>query len=91
MFKKNFSGTDFDAKENLVEPTNTIVRDELHLILTPEVSRFGSCRVYHVIGQHMITVDSNDITIDVSHLKNGIYDSKNALSSDEPLKFLKSS
>ncbi len=94
MFKIILSGTDFDAKENLVECTNTIARDELHLKFAPEETRLGSFKIYNVLGQHIMTVDinnSNDITIDVSHLTNGIYYTTTVLSSGEPLKFLKSS
>lgn len=83
MLRKRLSGIGFDAIENLVERTSTIIRDVLHLKLAAKITRLGSFQIYIVLGQQMITVNtkkSSNITIAVSHLASG-----------EPIKFLKSS
>lgn len=88
------NGTDFAANKNSVELIGITLRDELQLKLVPQAKSLSSFQIDNVLGQHMMMIDSNnsnDITIDVSHLSKVIYYITNTLLKVISLKFLKSS
>ena len=87
-------GTQDFVREIPISLEATLVSESLKIRLGSNVSGKVSFEVYNVIGQKLLEQPSENqqyISIDVSHLSNGIYYLKTNLPNSPTLKFLKTS
>ncbi len=87
-------GTQDIALENAIFLQNTIVKDELKLQIANTVQQDVFFEVYNTLGQKLIQFNSQknrNLTINLSHLANGVYFLKTNLPNIRTFKFLKTS
>jgi hypothetical protein len=87
-------GTDFDINTVQLKLERTIVTNEIVILSTQTLRESFEFSVYNTVGQRVLQWNkkpSQEISVPVSLLSNGLYYIKTNLPNSQPLKFLKTS
>ena len=87
-------GTDFAITETGIKLKSTVVTNEITLLSTQTLSPDFRFAIYNTLGQKVLEWNENpsqEISVPISTLTNGVYYIKTNLPKTEPLKFLKTS
>ena len=88
------AGTDFDITETGLKLKSTVVTDEIVVLSAQVFNSDFSFAIYNTLGQKVLEWNENpseEISVPISSLTNGIYYIKTNLPNSKPLKFLKTS
>ena len=87
-------GTDFDVNLSKFTIENSLVKDILHITVSPELIGKDTFEIYNTLGQrilHKVHISNKNIEVDVSQLSSGVYYIRTKDSNRSSLKFLKAS
>lgn len=88
------AGTDFDTTETGLKLKSTVVTDEIVLLSAHVLQSDFKFVIYNTLGQKVLEWNKNpsqEISVPINILDNGIYYIKTNLQHSKPLKFLKTS